>query len=70
MNSSKESTTQPNELAMISHSRYHSNVFLMDEIFSEDMLMITARGSVGTTVSMRTGDAEHLVHGMGRVQKG
>jgi hypothetical protein len=55
---------------MISHSRYHSNVFLMDEIFGEDMLMITARGSAGTTVSMRRGDAEHLVHGMGQVQKG
>jgi hypothetical protein len=69
-NSSKESTPLPNEPGMIFHSRYQTNVFQIDKIFIGDTLTITARGSAGTTVVTRRGDAGRMMHSMGQVRKG
>jgi hypothetical protein len=69
-NNSKESTTLPNGPGMIFHSRYQTSVFQIDEIFIGDTLTITARGSAGTTVITRRGDAGRMMHNMGQVRKG
>jgi len=60
----------PSERVTIFHSRYQINVFRIDKTFAEDTSTITARGSAGTMVSLRTGDAGHTMHGMAQARKG